>query len=171
MVKKKVKKSEKVLKTKTEEKVENLSSKAKDAAKELKDYLTRNKLDPAKDHSKDKKHGKKITELTTIINAERGKVKDVIKKDKEEKKVRKISGATAKYDYPLVDGKPMDSDQKKKYRIKMRQEAKSAEKAANKPKNPAMVEKKPKKKEEVPTKTKEEIKKKKVKTVKKKEED
>lgn len=145
MVKKVKKVKEPVAKTSTEEKVDKVSKKAKEAAKELKNYLKENNLDPTKDYSKDKKHGKKILELTTIINAERGKVKDTIKKDKEEKKTKKIAGATRKYDYPLVDGKPMTAEQKKKYRQKMRQESKAAEKAANKPKNPAMVEKKPKK--------------------------
>lgn len=37
----------------------------------------------------------------------------------------------AKYDYPLVDGREMTSEEKKKYRIKMRKEAKGG---ASKPK-------------------------------------
>lgn len=175
---KKVKKikEEEVVKTPSDVKVDEVSKKAKEAAKELKEYLKKNKLDPTKDWTKDKKHGKKILELSTIINAERSKVKDNLDKNKKEKtvekevkKTKKIAGATAKYDYPLVDGKPMTADQKKKYRTKMRQDAKAGEKEANKPKNPAMVEKKKKvvKKEE--TKEKEVSKKKVAKKVKKEE--
>lgn len=37
-------------------------------------YLKENNLDPQKDWSKDKKHGKKVTELLNKLNKERDKV-------------------------------------------------------------------------------------------------
>lgn len=37
-------------------------------------YLKENKLDPQKDWTKDKKHGKKVTELVNKLNKERDKV-------------------------------------------------------------------------------------------------
>lgn len=167
MVKVKKNKKEEV---KPSEKLDKLSKKAKAAAKELQEYMKANKLDPTNDYSKDKKHGKKIKELTLIINADRDKVHDTIKKEKKEKKEKKVAGATAKYDYPLVDGKPMTAEEKKKYRQKMRSEAKAANKP-EKPSNPAMVEKKKKKKVEepappAPAKKKDKDKKKKKKAVK-----
>lgn len=44
------------------------------AKKALDAYLKENKLDPTKDWTKDKKHGKKITELVNKLNKERDKV-------------------------------------------------------------------------------------------------
>ena len=44
------------------------------AKKALDDYLKENKLDPQKDWTKDKKHGKKVTELVNKLNKERDKV-------------------------------------------------------------------------------------------------
>lgn len=99
-------------------------------------YLKENKLDPQKDWTKDKKHGKKVTELVNKLNKERDKVaaeypeKDLKneaklvklkdKKDsekaekKKEKKEKASSGRTVtKYDYPLIDGREMTSDEKK----------------------------------------------------------
>ena len=109
------------------------------AKKALDAYLKENKLDPQKDWTKDKKHGKKVTELVNKLNKERDKVaaeypeKDLKneaklvklkdKKDsekaekKKEKKEKASSGRTVtKYDYPLIDGREMTSDEKKKYR-------------------------------------------------------
>ena len=43
------------------------------AKKNLENYLKENKLDPTKDYSKDKKHGKKVTELLSKLNKERDK--------------------------------------------------------------------------------------------------
>lgn len=114
------------------------------AAKALENYLKENNLDPAKDWSKDKTHGKAVKELMAKLNKERDKVaaqypekdkdnqKKLVKMKKaseDEKKAKKeakakekkSSGRTAtKYDYPLVDGREMTSEEKKKYRMAQR---------------------------------------------------
>ena len=113
------------------------------AKKALDAYLKENKLDPIKDWTKDKKHGKKVTELVNKLNKERDKVaaaypegdkentKKLVKLSKEkgkkeesetkEKKEKKSAGKTAtKYDYPLIDGREMTSAEKKKYRMEQR---------------------------------------------------
>ena len=115
-------------------------SKAKAA---LEAYLKENNLDPTKDWAKDKKHGKKVTELVNKLNKERDKVAakypegdeaneaKLVKlkeknskskaKAKEDKKEPKGSGRVAtKYDYPLIDGREMTSAEKKKYRMEQR---------------------------------------------------
>lgn len=115
-------------------------SKAKAA---LEAYLKENNLDPTKDWTKDKKHGKKVTELVNKLNKERDKVAakypegdeaneaKLVKlkeknskskaKAKEDKKEPKGSGRIAtKYDYPLIDGREMTSAEKKKYRMEQR---------------------------------------------------
>ena len=115
-------------------------SKAKAA---LEAYLKENNLDPTKDWIKDKKHGKKVTELVNKLNKERDKVAakypendqkneaklmELKKKNKEkksskskEKEESKGQGRVAtKYDYPLVDGREMTSAEKKKYRMEQR---------------------------------------------------
>lgn len=106
------------------------------AKKALDAYLKENKLDPQKDWTKDKKHGKKVTELVNKLNKERDKVaaeypekdlkneaklvkmkekKNAEKTEKKkEKKEKASSGRTVtKYDYPLIDGREMTSDEKK----------------------------------------------------------
>lgn len=117
------------------------------AAKALENYLKENNLDPAKDWSKDKTHGKAVKELMAKLNKERDKVaaqypekdtanqKKLVKMKKasedekkakkeakaKEKKEKASSGRTAtKYDYPLVDGREMTSEEKKKYRMEYR---------------------------------------------------
>ena len=120
------------------------------AKKALDTYLKENKLDPTKDWTKDKKHGKKVTELVNKLNKERDKVaaaypegdkentKKLVKLSKEklvklskekgkeksetkEKKEKKSAGkAATKYDYPLIDGREMTSAEKKKYRMEQR---------------------------------------------------
>lgn len=117
------------------------------AAKALENYLKENNLDPAKDWSNDKTHGKAVKELMAKLNKERDKVaaqypekdtanqKKLVKMKKasedekkakkeakaKEKKEKASSGRTAtKYDYPLVDGREMTSEEKKKYRMAQR---------------------------------------------------
>ena len=115
-------------------------SKAKAA---LEAYLKENNLDPTKNWTKDKKHGKKVTELVNKLNKERDKVAakypegdeaneaKLVKlneknskskaKAKEDKKEPKGSGRVAtKYDYPLINGREMTSVEKKKYRMEQR---------------------------------------------------
>lgn len=85
---------------------------------------------------------------------------------KAAEKEGKVVKAT-KYDYPLVDGREMTSDEKKKYRMEQRKKAKGtevksdkakAEKAPKakdtKDKKPAKAEKAPKKEAEKPSKDK-----------------
>ena len=138
------------------------------AKKALDAYLKDNKLDPTKDWTKDKKHGKKITELVNKLNKERDKVaaaypekdadnnkklvklKEKKEKEKsgkkEEKKEKKSAGRTAtKYDYPLIDGREMTSAEKKKYRMEQRKlasgNAPKEEKEAKKAKKEKVKEK------------------------------
>lgn len=138
------------------------------AKKALDAYLKENKLDPTKDWTKDKKHGKKITELVNKLNKERDKVaaaypekdadnnkklvklKEKKEKEKsgkkEEKKEKKSAGRTAtKYDYPLIDGREMTSAEKKKYRMEQRKlasgNAPKEEKEAKKVKKEKVKEK------------------------------
>lgn len=111
------------------------------AKKALDAYLKENQLDPTKDWTKDKKHGKKVTELVNKLNKERDKVaanypaddkentKKLVKlqeksekKEVKEKKEKKggAGRAATKYDYPLIDGREMTSAEKKKYRMEQR---------------------------------------------------
>lgn len=139
------------------------------AKKALDAYLKENKLDPTKDWTKDKKHGKKITELVNKLNKERDKVaaaypekdadnnKKLVKlkekkekeksRKKEEKKEKKSAGRTAtKYDYPLIDGREMTSAEKKKYRMEQRKLASgkaSKEEKETKKKKEEKVKEKP----------------------------
>lgn len=122
------KKTEK--KSKSESKTPELTK----AKKALDAYLKENKLDPTKDWTKDKKHGKKVTELVNKLNKERDKVaaaypeadqennKKLVKlKEKEKKEKKGNGGRTAtKYDYPRIDGREMTSAEKKKYRMEQR---------------------------------------------------
>ena len=149
-------------KSKSESKTPELTK----AKKALDAYLKENKLDPTKDWPKDKKHGKKVTELVNKLNKERDKVaaaypeadqennKKLVKlKEKAEKKAAKEKkekkgngGRTAtKYDYPLIDGREMTSAEKKKYRMEQRKlasgEASKEEKETKKKKEEKVKEK------------------------------
>ena len=143
-------------KSKSESKTPELTK----AKKALDAYLKENKLDPTKDWTKDKKHGKKVTELVNKLNKERDKVaaaypeadqennkklvklQEKEKKEKAEKKAAKEKkekkgngGRTAtKYDYPLIDGREMTSDEKKKYRMEQRKLAAGKAPKEEKPK-------------------------------------
>lgn len=127
----------------------------------MENYLKENNLDPAKDWSKDKTHGKVVKELMAKLNKERDKVaaqypekdtanqKKLVKMKKasedekkakkeakaKEKKEKASSGRTAtKYDYPLVDGREMTSEEKKKYRMAQRKLAAGKTPKESKPK-------------------------------------
>lgn len=141
------------------EKPVNKTPELSKAKKALDDYLKENKLDPTKDWTKDKKHGKKITELVNKLNKERDKVaakfpegdekneaklakmKKKSKEAKEEKK-KNVGRTATKYDYPLIDGREMTSAEKKKYRMEQRKLAAGSEKETD-----DKSEKKAKKKE------------------------
>lgn len=131
-------------KDKKKDKPVNKTPELSKAKKALDAYLKENNLDPQKDWSKDKKHGKKVTELLNKLNKERDKVaaqypekdldneKKLVKmkkkaeeekasKKKEKKEKKESTGSrVTKYDYPLIDGREMTSDEKKKYRMEQR---------------------------------------------------
>lgn len=145
-------------KDKKKDKPANKTPELSKAKKALDAYFKENNLDPTKDWSKDEKHGKKVTELLNKLNKERDKVaaqypeKDLkneaklvkMKKAKEDEKALKkkekkeSTSRVTKYDYPLIDGREMTSDEKKKYRMEQRKLA-----AGKAPKAPK--EEKPKK--------------------------
>lgn len=105
------------------------------ANKELVKYLKDNNLDPTKDWTKDKKHGKKISELVRLSNLAEKKAADKtgsepdkpkkLKKPETKPSVKKVTKAPNIYDYPEVDGQPMSPELKKKFRTKMRSLLKS----------------------------------------------
>lgn len=154
-------------KTEKKSKPESKTPELTKAKKALDAYLKENKLDPTKDWTKDKKHGKKVTELVNKLNKERDKVaaaypeadqennKKLVKlQEKAEKKAAKEKkekkgngGRTAtKYDYPLIDGREMTSAEKKKYRMEQRKLASgkaSKEEKETKKKKEEKVKEKP----------------------------
>lgn len=115
-----------------------LDKKVKTAQQELETYLKANKLDPSKDHSKDKKHGAKIRELIAKVNVAREQVKDAAPKEigkaerteirAKEKAEKAKNQKPSKYEYPKVDGREMTPSEKKKYRVKMRSSQKGDKK-------------------------------------------
>ena len=141
-------------KDKKKDKPVNKTPELSKAKKALDAYLKENNLDPQKDWSKDKKHGKKVTELLNKLNKERDKVavqypeKDLkneaklvkMKKAKEDEKASKkkekkeSTSRVTKYDYPLIDGREMTSDEKKKYRMEQRRLAAGKTPKEEKPK-------------------------------------
>lgn len=141
-------------KDKKKDKPANKTPELSKAKKALDAYLKENNLDPTKDWSKDKKHGKKITELLNKLNKERDKVaaqypeKDLkneaklvkMKKAKEDEKASKkkekkeSTSRVTKYDYPLIEGREMTSDEKKKYRMEQRRLAAGKAPKEEKPK-------------------------------------
>lgn len=141
-------------KDKKKDKPVNKTPELSKAKKALDAYLKENNLDPTKDWSKDKKHGKKITELLNKLNKERDKVaaqypeKDLkneaklvkMKKAKEDEKASKkkekkeSTSRVTKYNYPLIDGREMTPDEKKKYRMEQRRLAAGKAPKEEKPK-------------------------------------
>ena len=100
------------------------AKKARRAQKEMLAYMEENDLDPKKDWTGHKKHGKKIQAWVDIINLGNKKAraateeKAVEKAKKNQKpeahpKKEKVTSTPNAYDYPTVDGKEMTSDQEK----------------------------------------------------------
>lgn len=126
MAKKEVVKKEKKVTTKTVGHNEKMN--ATQASDELAKYLMDNKLDPSKDWTQDPVHGKKIRELMQVVKVNREKLEDKVdgvkvknlQKPKINQGVKKVTKQPLAYEYPEVDGKPMDGALKKKYRQKMR---------------------------------------------------
>lgn len=130
-------------KDKKKDKPANKTPELSKAKKALDAYLKENNLDPQKDWSKDKKHGKKVTELLNKLNKERDKVaaqypekdlKNEAKLVKMKKEKKESAGRVTKYDYPLIDGREMTSDEKKKYRMEQRKLAAGKAPKEEKPK-------------------------------------
>lgn len=106
------------------------AKKARRAQKEMLAYMEENNLDPKKDWTGHKKHGKKIQAWIDVINLGNKKARELneekaIEKKKNKKpeahpKKEEVTSTPNAYDYPTLDGKEMTSDQKKKYRQKMR---------------------------------------------------
>lgn len=103
------------------------AKKARRAQKEMLAYMEENDLDPKKDWTGHKKHGKKTQAWIDIINLgnkkARAATEEKAKKNQKPEahpKKEKVTSTPNAYDYPMVDGKEMTSDQKKKYRQKMR---------------------------------------------------
>ena len=74
--------------------------------------------------AKEAKKAAKAAEEKATKKAKVQKVEKAEKKEKNEKAPRK----TAKYDYPLVDGREMTKEEKKKYRVEQRKKLKKADK-------------------------------------------
>lgn len=145
---KKVKKADKAKQKQVDKSVE-----LKEAKAALTDYLKTNKLSRDKDYSGDKKHGKNIKQLELNIaqlsdemDETNTKTEKVVKKEKAKEKKKEAAGREQKYDYP----EGLTAAEKKKYRIKMRQEANKA----NKPAKEEGKAKKSKKDKEKPAKEK-----------------
>lgn len=126
------------------------------ASKELGEYLMKNNLDPDKDWTRDPVHGPIIKKLMqevrtasklklhkTHVKQDEAKERKAKAKERAEKslakpqeKVKPVTHQPSVYDYPMVDGKPMSSELRKKFRGKMRRllkanmDTKSAEKKA-----------------------------------------
>lgn len=109
------------------------AKKARRAQKEMLAYMEENNLDPKKDWTGHKKHGKKIQAWIDVINLGNKKARELneekaIEKSEKKKnkkpeahpKEEKVTSTPNAYDYPTVDGQEMTLDQKKKYRQKMR---------------------------------------------------
>lgn len=86
--------------------------------------------------------------------AEEKEEKKLVKKTKSEKPAKEKKAASkkpTKYDYPLIDGREMTSDEKKKYRMEQRKLAAGKNPKPKKEEKPKKTEK-PSKKEEKPKK-------------------
>ena len=99
------KKTEK--KSKSESKTPELTK----AKKALDAYLKENKLDPTKDWTKDKKHGKKVIELVNKLNKERDKVAAAYPEADQENNKKLVK---------LQEKEKKEKAEKKKYRMEQR---------------------------------------------------
>lgn len=117
------------------------------AKEERKAYAKENGLSIKEDHSGDKKHGKKWKQFTDAISAADAQIENAENWVKENKPKKSGGGNRAsKYEYP---SDIVSADDKKKYRAKMRAEAKRTEKEETKKsskKSKEEAEKAPKKK-------------------------
>ncbi len=118
-----------------DEAIEELAT-AKTSVTEKRDefyaFLKENKLKRNKDYSEDAKHGKKFSKFKTEID-KLVILRDGIKEQAKATKPKKAGGRASTYEYPADVTTP---EEKKKYRTKMRAEAKKAEKAKEKAEAP-----------------------------------
>ena len=107
------------------------SKDAKLAVQERIDYMKKHKLKEDKDYSKDKVHGPVLAKFDKRIQLGHTKATEGIKEDQAAKKANKLKKPDVHpkkkdapqpntYEYPLLNGKPMSPDSKRKFRSKMR---------------------------------------------------
>lgn len=129
-------KKEKVLKMKNPEPKKEILEQTKERKETLQNYLQENDLDPRKDWTKDPIHGDKVRALIRAAKISSEKLVETTPKEFfskkrrtpeereqgiRDKKVKKDSPKREPlYDYPLVNGVEMTSEEKRKYRIAQR---------------------------------------------------
>ena len=129
-------KREKVLKMKNPEPKKEILEQTKERKETLQNYLQENDLDPRKDWTKDPIHGDKVRALIRAAKISSEKLVETTPKEFfsrkrrtpeereqgiKDKKVKEDSPKRGSlYDYPLVNGVEMTSEEKRKYRIAQR---------------------------------------------------
>ena len=129
-------KKEKVLKMKNPEPKKEILEQTKERKETLQNYLQENDLDPRKDWTKDPIHGDKVRALIRAAKISSEKLVETTPKEFfsrkrrtseereqgiKDKKVKEDSPKRgSSYDYPLVNGVEMTSEEKRKYRIAQR---------------------------------------------------
>lgn len=153
-------KREKVLKMKNPEPKKEILEQTKERKETLQNYLQENDLDPRKDWTKDPIHGDKVRALIRAAKISSEKLVETTPKEFfsrkrrtpeereqgiRDKKVKKDSPKREPlYDYPLVNGVEMTSEEKRKYRIAQRK-LKSKASPKKEKEAPVKEEKAPKK--------------------------
>ena len=153
-------KREKVLKMKNPEPKKEILEQTKERKETLQNYLQENDLDPRKDWTKDPIHGDKVRALIRAAKISSEKLVETTPKEFfsrkrrtpeereqgiKDKKVKEDSPKRgSSYDYPLVNGLEMTSEEKKKYRIAQRK-LKSKASPKKEKEAPVKEEKAPKK--------------------------
>ena len=153
-------KKEKVLKMKNPEPKKEILEQTKERKETLQNYLQENDLDPREDWTKDPIHGDKVRALIRAAKISSEKLVETTPKEffsrkrrtPEEReqgiKDKKVNEDSPKrgssYDYPLVNGVEMTSEEKRKYRIAQRK-LKSKASPKKEKEAPVKEEKAPKK--------------------------
>jgi len=153
-------KREKVLKMKNPEPKKEILEQTKERKETLQNYLQENDLDPREDWTKDPIHGDKVRALIRAAKISSEKLVETTPKEFfsrkrrtpeereqgiKDKKVKEDSPKRgSSYDYPLVNGVEMTSDEKRKYRIAQRK-LKSKASPKKEKEAPVKEEKAPKK--------------------------
>ena len=153
-------KKEKVLKMKNPEPKKEILEQTKERKETLQNYLQENDLDPRKDWTKDPIHGDKVRALIRAAKISSEKLVETTPKEFfsrkrrtseereqgiKDKRVKEDSPKRgSSYDYPLVNGVEMTSEEKRKYRIAQRK-LKSKASPKKEKEAPVKEEKAPKK--------------------------